>query len=109
MDVLLFLIVFMSSVPVHGQDYSNAFNLRSDVLTGYDKSIRPLLNQIDIVHVNISYDIGGIQEINEMDGSVRVLMQFEYTWIDERIRWNPADYNNTYTILLPKGYGGDVV
>ena len=101
-NALLFLVAFMSSERVYGQDYKNAFNLRSDVLTGYDKTIRPLLNLVDIVHVNVTYDIGGIQEINEMDGSVRVLMQFEYTWIDERIRWNPADYNNTYTILLPK-------
>ena len=65
-DVLLFFIVSLSSVPVYGQDYKNAFNLRSDILTGYDKSIRPLLNQVDIAHVNVTYDIGGIQEINEM-------------------------------------------
>ena len=100
--VSLFLVALISSECVYGQDYINAFNLRSAVLTGYDKTIRPVSNLADKVHVNVTYDIGGIQEINEMDGSVRVLMQFEYTWIDERIRWNPADYNNTYTILLPK-------
>ena len=86
---------------VFGQDYNDVFNLRSKVLKGYDKTIRPLLNQADVIHVNITYDIGGIQQINEIEGTMMVSVQFTYTWIDERINWTPKDYNNTNSILLP--------
>ena len=57
---------FILTKHVRGQHYKDTFTLRSDVLTGYDKSIRPLLNQTDLMHVYISYDIGPIQEINEV-------------------------------------------
>ena len=53
------------------------------------------------MHVNITYDIGGIQEINEVEGSIKIFLQLNYAWIDERIRWNPYDYNNTYSLTLP--------
>ena len=95
------LLTLVAHVSVYGQGYNNAFNLRSDMLIGYDKTIRPLLNQVDLMYVNITYDFGGIQEINEVEGTMTVLMQFTYTWIDERIRWSPNDYNNTNSLLLP--------
>ena len=51
--------------------------------------------------VNITYDIGGIQEIDEVKGIVTVTVQLTYTWTDERIRWNPSEYNYTNSLLLP--------
>ena len=95
------LLTIMSHVRVYGVGYDDVVKLRLDVLTGYDKTVRPLLNQADLMHVNITYDIGGIQEINEVEGTITVFMQLSYTWIDERIRWNPYYYNNTYSLLLP--------
>ena len=93
----LFIIV----TRVYSQSYSNVVNLQTDVLAGYSKDVRPLLNQADLMHINITYDIGGIQEINEVEGTITIFLQLRYSWIDERIRWNPYFYNNTYTLALP--------
>ena len=76
------------TVIVYGQHYKDTFKLRSDVLTGYDKTICPLLNQTDFIHVYISYDIGPIQEINEVEETMTIYMQCTYTWTDEKVRWD---------------------
>ena len=74
------------TVIVYGQHYKDTFKLRSDVLTGNNKTIRPLLNQTDLIHVYISYDIGPIQEINEVEETMTIYIQFTYTWTDEKNR-----------------------
>ena len=87
-------------VLVYGQMYDDALSLRSDILKEYDKTVRPLLNQADLMHVNITYDIVQIPEIDEVKGTMTVLIQLNYVWIDERIRWNPYQYNNTDVLVL---------
>ena len=104
MMLITYIILFsyiMSRIHVYCVEYDDVVRLRSDVLKGYDKIVRPLRNQSEIMHVNITYDIGGIHEINEVEGTMTVFMLFYYGWIDERIRWNPVYYNNTYSLLLP--------
>ena len=93
------LIIF--ALSVHSQTYGDVSSLYTDVLTGYNKYIRPVLNQSDLLQVNITYDIGGIQEIDEVEGTMTAFIQLQYGWIDERIAWNPALFNNTYSIALP--------
>ena len=97
------ILSFILAEHVQGQHYNDTFKLRSDVLTGYDKAIRPLLNQTDLMHVYISYDIGPIQEINEVEETMTIYMQFTYTWTDEKMRWNTSGYHNTTSMLLPIG------
>ena len=41
------ILSFILTVHVRGQHYNDNFKLRSDVPTGYEKSIRPLLNQTE--------------------------------------------------------------
>ena len=69
------ILSVMSTIRVHRQNYKDTFKLRSDVLTGYDKTIRPLLNQTDLMHVYISYDIGPIKEIKEVAETMTIYMQ----------------------------------
>ena len=68
------ILSFILAEHVQGQHYNDTFKLRSDVLTGYDKAIRPLLNQTDLMHVYISYDIGPIQEINEVEETMTIFV-----------------------------------
>ena len=95
------LLTIVSHVRAYGLGYDDFVRLRSNLLTGYDKTVRPLLDQADLMRVNITYDIGGIQEIHEVEGTMNVFLTLTYAWIDERIRWNPNDYNNTYSLTLP--------
>ena len=96
---LIFLNIYMSRT--YSQTYGDADQLFMDALNGYNKHVRPVLNQTDVLQVNVSYDIVGIQDINEVEGTLTVYFQFQYKWFDEKISWNPNVYNNTGTIALP--------
>ena len=102
MTYLLFLALL--NLPIwcgNTQSYRDVDQLYTDVLVNYNKYVRPVLNQVDIIQVNVSFDIVGIQEINEVEGTITMYFQFQYTWIDERISWRPDLYNNTYSLALP--------
>ena len=105
-NCVIILIVSISQVygySYYGHSYSDVDNLYVDVLTGYNKDIRPVLNQADLMRVNVSYDIGNLLEINEIEGTMTLFFIFQYSWIDERIKWSPTLYNYTNTITLPWG------
>ena len=101
MYVVVIALLSLPIVCVDTQTYRDADKLYTDVLSGYNKYVRPVLNQVDKVQVNVSYDIGVIQEINEVEGTMTVYFQFQYSWIDEKLSWNPYFYNNTYILALP--------
>ena len=94
-------LLSLSIVCVDGQTYGDADKLYNDLLSGYNKYVRPVLKQTDKIQVNVTYDILGIQEVNEVEGTVTMYLQFNYAWLDEKIAWNPYFYNNTYILALP--------
>ena len=74
------------------QSRNDSIRLMEDMLRGYHRKHRPVLDQSQPVHVNISFDIVRLQEFDEIGGSFSILMLMFITWIDEVINWEPASY-----------------
>ena len=83
------------------QTIGDANQIMTDLLNGYNKDVRPASNQADVLQVNVTYDIQGIQDVDEVAGTVTVSMSFVFEWIDLRMAWSPTLYNNTYTVVFP--------
>ncbi|XP_052778018.1 acetylcholine receptor subunit beta-like 1 [Mya arenaria] len=76
-------------------------NLWTNITTGYNKNHRPVQNQHKSIDVSINFALYSIQEINELTGKISVTGSIELIWEDEKLVWNPADYNTIYSMMVP--------
>ena len=97
---LFFVLLVLSTGRVTGETYDDIIRLRTAILSGYRTDIRPVFDQSAVVSVNISAVLYNIQEVDVVRGSLTVLLQLICTWHDEKLSWDPSDYNNTKAIKL---------
>ena len=94
-------LVAAALARINAHTLNNTQTLLADLKSGYDKDIRPVLEQSDVLNVNISYDISFVSGFSEVEGTLGVSTSFAFTWIDERMKWDPPVYNYTYTVVVP--------
>ncbi|XP_045177338.1 acetylcholine receptor subunit alpha-like [Mercenaria mercenaria] len=79
-----------------GQNSCTSINdtnvLLRDVFERYNKNVRPVENQNDPVHVNVTLLLVSIRELDEVRGILSVMGSFAIIWHAANIRWNPKDY-----------------
>ncbi|KAM5140333.1 5-hydroxytryptamine receptor 3A-like [Mantella aurantiaca] len=83
-------------VPVMGQEANKKKNinlkksavvkLAGDLMAGYNKAVRPVLNWRSLTTVNLDVTLYAILGVS---------------WVDEFLTWNPMDYDNVTKISLP--------
>ncbi|KAK3599393.1 hypothetical protein CHS0354_036406 [Potamilus streckersoni] len=49
----------------------------------------------------MSANLVNLNEIDAIKGTISVVMFFEVTWVDERLKWDPIKYDNISYLLLP--------
>ena len=94
-------VLVTAFVHINAFTLNDTQTLLADLQSGYDKNIRPVLEQSDVLHINISYDIYFVNGFSEVEGTLCVSTAFAFTWIDERMRWDPTIYNYTYSAVVP--------
>ena len=65
-------------------------SLFKTLLTDYDKKIRPS----DSVEVKFALNLNQIITLIEQDQIIVLNVFLDHEWKDERLCWNPADFNN---------------
>lgn len=107
MTRLLFLLVTLAVVYFNVADadqINDTDRLYNDMIVAskYNRRTRPVRAKYTPVNVNITFNMVTIQSFNELDGELTVVGVFQLSWYDERIVWDPAKYDGTYTILVPQ-------
>lgn len=84
-------------VPTKGENLEDVQNVLDSFFapTKYNKMIRGLRDQKTILEVNISFKILSIVNVNEVEETLEVMGVLYISWLDERLVWNPADFNGT--------------
>ncbi|KAL3843126.1 hypothetical protein ACJMK2_021078 [Sinanodonta woodiana] len=95
------LVSFCITLAVYGQTMNDSTKLIEDLLNGYDKMVRPIVDQSQPVSLNISMDLVAIQEFDEVLEKFSVVAIIYITWMDPRMMWNPLNYNGLYTTTIP--------
>lgn len=95
-EVILLLLNIV--VLCQASTLENVNKLHTDLLTGYNKYVRPADITEDPVYVSITFYLVGIQDFNEVTGKFSVTGFMIVTWKDSRMTWNPPAYNLTYYI-----------
>ncbi|CAH8656231.1 unnamed protein product [Schistosoma rodhaini] len=75
--------------------------LLSKILNGYDTASRPIFNASKSVQVGFQFTLIQISQLDEVNQVLTLNVWIEQEWIDERLTWNPQDYNNLSRIRIP--------
>ncbi|XP_052245789.1 acetylcholine receptor subunit alpha-like [Dreissena polymorpha] len=73
--------------------------LLRDLISNYNKNVRPVHNQSESVNVTVQLNVKSIQEFNEVSEVFSVVAAFSIRWKDERMTWNPANYGGAYQMM----------
>ncbi|CAH1788001.1 unnamed protein product, partial [Owenia fusiformis] len=69
----------------------------------YDSSIRPVKDVNDTTDVYMYVTLNQIRELEEKTQTLTCALWATFTWRDEFLTWNPADYNGIDELTIPSG------
>lgn len=67
----------------------------------YDNSVRPVYNSSENVVVEFGFTLIQIMDMDEKNQVLVLNAWLEMRWKDERIGWNPEDYNGLEVVRIP--------
>ena len=82
--------------------YSSVAKLYEDVLSGYDKRVRPRANQSEALNVIFLFEIISITEFDTASQKLSILGLFYFQWNDEILAWNPYNYGGIRSAKFPR-------
>ena len=77
-------------------------NLQASLLAGYNKDLKPGWDRDVPLQINIRFVLFSIKEFNFNTGKLSVTGLFFINWTDERLAWNPTNYNHTKKTTIPQ-------
>lgn len=75
-------------------------NLQTALLSGYSKGLRPGRDRSFPMTLNMTFGLLSIKEFDLNTGKFSLTGVFQLNWIDERLSWNPANYNQTNSTVI---------
>ena len=93
----------------YGQNYSLASTrLRRDLLSAYDKIAPPLSDRSGLgvdfssagTDVRLNVRFFKVQGVEPNKGTMRIKVWVKEKWVDQRLAWNPAEYDNVEYIFF---------
>lgn len=87
---------------VNSQTNENLKTLQSDLFASYSSKIRPVVNQLEPLQLDVSFYLSSVNEVNEVKEKMVTTGYLELSWTDELLKWTPSNYNNTEFIFVPQ-------
>ncbi|XP_075720220.1 acetylcholine receptor subunit gamma [Rhinoderma darwinii] len=75
--------------------------LLSDLMTSYNKDLRPAEKDGDIISVSLKLTLTNLISLNERKEALTTNVWVEMQWIDYRLSWNPAQYGGIEITRIP--------
>ena len=95
-----FLVIFLELLSVHGENLEDVQRVLDNHFapTKYNKMIRGVIDQHKVVEVNVTFNLLSFASVNEIEQTVEVMCVLYIRWVDERLAWDPIDYNDTQVV-----------
>ncbi|KAH3851023.1 hypothetical protein DPMN_093500 [Dreissena polymorpha] len=97
-STLTVLMTSFNGVPA--KTVTDAERLFSDLMVGYSKMFRPVLNESNLVVVSTWLDLISIQDFNEVEEKISFTALLYLAWNDERLVWDPKDYGGIDNLYI---------
>ncbi|WAR01487.1 ACHA6-like protein [Mya arenaria] len=99
--VTLIYLVCICMGPAAAQTMQDAQNLLETLTSGFNKNVRPAVNQSHPTYVNVSFDLVSLLEMDEIIGKLSVVGILYMSWFEPRMMWNPFLYGGKYVLNAP--------
>ncbi|XP_069125723.1 acetylcholine receptor subunit alpha-like [Argopecten irradians] len=76
--------------------------LLQDLFQNYSTDIRPVTDQTKSVNVDVDLDLASINDVDEVAGTISLVVILHISWNDESLAWNPTLYGNTTLLTVPQ-------
>ena len=97
LTVILFKIcIFVDIESANTQKSLDQYNI-TQRFNGYNKNIRP----DDYVDIGLTFSLKQIVSIDEKNQIMTSNSYLGLSWLDQRLKWTPEDYNDVKYILIP--------
>ncbi|KAF7995541.1 hypothetical protein HCN44_006648 [Aphidius gifuensis] len=99
-------IWFFSALVIHGVVAGNpdAKRLYDDLLSNYNKLVRPVVNTSDVLRVCIKLKLSQLIDVNLKNQIMTTNLWVEQSWYDYKLRWEPKEYGGVHMLHVPSDH-----
>ncbi|XP_023314387.1 acetylcholine receptor subunit alpha-like isoform X1 [Trichogramma pretiosum] len=96
----------LSALLVHGAVAGNpdAKRLYDDLLSNYNKLVRPVVNTSDVLRVCIKLKLSQLIDVNLKNQIMTTNLWVEQSWYDYKLRWEPKEYGGVHMLHVPSDH-----
>ncbi|XP_046399879.1 acetylcholine receptor subunit alpha-L1 [Ischnura elegans] len=95
------LLVLAARLPAPASANPDAKRLYDDLLSNYNRLIRPVSNNTDTVLVKLGLRLSQLIDLNLKDQILTTNVWLEHEWQDHKFRWDPAEYGGVTELYVP--------
>ncbi|CAG9857689.1 unnamed protein product [Phyllotreta striolata] len=97
---------WLSAVVVHVAVAGNpdAKRLYDDLLSNYNKLVRPVVNTSDVLRVCIKLKLSQLIDVNLKNQIMTTNLWVEQSWYDYKLRWEPKEYGGVHMLHVPSDH-----
>ncbi|XP_060588577.1 acetylcholine receptor subunit delta-like [Ruditapes philippinarum] len=99
-SIAVLILIVLADIPVSPLNVSEADNLYTKLLNGYNKRLLPVTNQSGPAHVGVYIYLLSINKFDELSGELALTLIFNFTWREERMSWSPDDFDSKASLLM---------
>ncbi|XP_024935608.1 acetylcholine receptor subunit alpha-L1 isoform X2 [Cephus cinctus] len=101
MMILQFGIVVLSILARNSLGNPDAKRLYDDLLSNYNRLIRPVSNNTDTVVVKLGLRLSQLIDLNLKDQILTTNVWLEHEWQDHKFQWDPLEYGGVTELYVP--------
>lgn len=106
---LILLFSLCSPPTTHGRSLLNAGNpdakrLYDDLLSNYNKLVRPVVNTTDPLTVRIKLKLSQLIDVNLKNQIMTTNLWVEQFWFDYKLVWDPSEYGGVQQLHVPSDH-----
>ena len=79
----------------------HAKRLYDDLLSNYNRLIRPVENNTEKLTVKLGLKLSQLIDVDLKNQVMTTNIWLEQKWVDYKMKWNPADYGGVEMLYVP--------
>ncbi|KAF7280672.1 hypothetical protein GWI33_005638 [Rhynchophorus ferrugineus] len=99
MDIFVEVLLILATGLAHANP--DAKRLYDDLLSNYNRLIRPVGNNSDRLTVKMGLKLSQLIDVNLKNQIMTTNVWVEQEWNDYKLKWNPDDYGGVETLHVP--------
>ncbi|CAH2071188.1 unnamed protein product, partial [Iphiclides podalirius] len=104
MGSLLWLLAAWWLVRAAAAGNPDAKRLYDDLLSNYNKLVRPVVNTTDVLRVCIKLKLSQLIDVNLKNQIMTTNLWVEQSWYDYKLRWDPREYGGVHMLHVPSDH-----